>query len=212
MSQKFYTPGEEVANAVTHGLGTLGALAATVLLAVFAALRSDALTVVSVSVYGAALLILYLSSTLYHALVAERAKYVFRIFDHCNIFLLIAGTYTPIVLSGIGGAFGWTVFGLVWAAAIAGMVLNAVDLNRYAKISLLLYVAMGWAIVFTFSSLKTALGSEGLLLLIAGGISYTVGVLFFVLRKKYMHALWHLFVLAGSVFHFFAIFYGIVLA
>lgn len=212
MSQKFYTPGEEVANAVTHGIGTLCALAAIVVLSVFSALYGSALTVVSVSVYGATLLVLYLSSTLYHALNGEKAKFVFRVFDHCNIFLLIAGTYTPIVLSGIGGAYGWTVFGLVWAVAALGIVLNAVDLRRYAKISLLLYISMGWAIIFTFSSLKTALGMESVILLVAGGISYTVGVLFFILRKKYMHALWHLFVLGGSVLHFFAILRGVVLA
>lgn len=212
MSQKFYTPGEEVANAVTHGIGALCALAAIVVLSVFSALYGTTLTVVSVSIYGATLLVLYLSSTLYHAIDREKAKFVFRVFDHCNIFLLIAGTYTPIVLSGIGGAFGWTVFGLVWAVAALGIVLNAVDLQRYAKISLLLYILMGWAIIFTFSSLITALGMESVILLVAGGVSYTVGVLFFVLQKKYMHAIWHLFVLAGSVLHFFAIFYGIVLA
>ncbi|HMM05818.1 MAG TPA: hemolysin III family protein [Clostridiales bacterium] len=211
MSQKFYTPGEEVANAVTHGIGTLCALAAIVVLSIFSALYGNTLTVVSVSIYGATLLVLYLSSTLYHAIDGEKAKFIFRVFDHCNIFLLIAGTYTPIVLSGIGGAFGWTVFGLVWAVAAVGIVLNAVDLQRYAKSSLLLYILMGWAIIFTFSSLKTALGMESVILLIAGGLSYTVGVLFFVLRKKYMHALWHLFVLAGSTLHFFAILWGVVL-
>lgn len=212
MSQKFYTTGEEVANAVTHGLGTLGALAAITVLTVFSALYGSTLTVVSVSIYGATLLVLYLSSTLYHAIDGEKAKFVFRVFDHCNIFFLIAGTYTPIALSGIGGAFGWTVFGLIWATAALGIVLNAVNLQRYAKISLLLYILMGWAIIFTFSSLKTALGMESVILLIGGGVSYTVGVVFFVLRKKYMHAVWHLFVLGGSVLHFFAIFYGIVLA
>ncbi len=211
MSQAFYTPGEEVANAVTHGIGTLCALAAIAVLSIFSTLYGSALTVVSVSVYGATLLVLYLSSTLYHAIKGEKAKFIFRVFDHCNIFLLIAGTYTPIVLSGIGGAYGWTVFGLIWAVAAFGMVLNAVDLQRYAKSSLLLYILMGWAIIFTFSSLKTALGLESVILLIAGGVSYTVGVLFFVLRKKYMHAIWHLFVLAGSILHFFAILWGVVL-
>ncbi len=211
MSQKFYTPGEEVANAVTHGIGTLCALAAIVVLSVFSALYGNTLTIVSVSIYGATLLVLYLSSTLYHAIDREKAKFVFRVFDHCNIFLLIAGTYTPIVLSGIGGAFGWTVFGLIWAVAAIGIVLNAVNLKRYAKISLLLYILMGWAIIFTFSSLKTALGMESVILLIGGGVSYTVGVLFFVLRKKYTHAVWHLFVLGGSILHFFAILRGVVL-
>ena len=211
MSQKFYTPGEEVANAVTHGIGALCALAAIAILSVFSVLYGSTLTVVSVSVYGATLLVLYLSSTLYHAIDREKAKFVFRVFDHCNIFLLIAGTYTPIVLSGIGGAFGWTVFGLIWAVAAIGIVLNAVNLKRYAKISLLLYILMGWAIIFTFSSLKTALGMESVILLIGGGVSYTVGVIFFVLRKKYMHAIWHLFVLGGSILHFFAILQGVVL-
>lgn len=211
MSQKLYTVGEEIANVVTHGLGTLCALAAIAILAVFSALYTDPLTVVSVSVYGGTLLILYLSSTLYHAINKEKAKYVFRIFDHCNIFLLIAGTYTPLVLCGIGGALGWTVFGLIWAAATLGIVMNAIDLHRYAKISLLLYLIMGWAILFTFSSLKTVMSTESIILLVGGGVSYTVGVIFFILRKKYMHAIWHLFVLGGSVLHFFSILYGVVL-
>jgi hemolysin III len=211
MSQKRYSAGEEVANAVTHGFGALCALAAIAVLAAYSALYGDALTVVSVTVYGSTLLILYLSSTLYHSFTGEKVKYVLRIFDHCNIFLLIAGTYTPIALSGIGGPLGWTVFGLIWAAAVLGIVLNAVDLHRFAKISLFLYLLMGWAILFTFSSLKTALGMESVIMLITGGISYTIGVIFFILRKKYMHAVWHLFVLGGSVLHFFAILYGIVL-
>ncbi|MEG2658056.1 MAG: hemolysin III family protein [Clostridiales bacterium] len=203
---KLYTLGEEIMNAVTHGVGALLSVAATVIMIVFAAKYNTALAVVSAAIFGATLIILYTSSTLYHAFTHENAKALFRIFDHCTIFLLIAGSYTPLSLLAIGGKLGWILFGVVWGVAILGIILNAISIKRFAKLSMILYLAMGWAAVATFSPLKAALGTGGLTLLIAGGLAYTIGVIFYALHKyKFMHSIWHLFVLAGSILHFFCV-------
>ncbi len=208
-----YTLGEEIMNSVTHGVGALLSVAATVIMIVCAAKYGTALTVVSTAIFGATLIILYTSSTLYHAFTNVQVKSLFQIFDHCTIFLLIAGTYTPLVLVAIGGKLGWTVFGVIWGAAILGIILNAISIKRFAKISMVLYLAMGWAAIVTFGSLVKALGTGGVIFLVAGGVAYTVGVIFYALNKrcKFMHSIWHLFVLAGSILHFFCVLLYVIL-
>lgn len=210
---KLYTLGEEIMNSVTHGVGALLSVAAMVIMIVCAAKYSTALSVISSAVFGATLVILYTSSTLYHAFTNSNVKSLFQIFDHCTIFLLIAGTYTPLTLVAIGGKLGWTVFAVIWAAAILGIILNAISIKRFAKLSMVLYLAMGWAAVVTFGSLIDALGQGGIIFLVAGGLAYTVGVIFYALNKKcrFMHSIWHLFVLAGSVLHFFCILLYVIL-
>ena len=200
-----YTVGEEIMNAVSHGLGVLLAAAALVVLLVFA--RRSAVNIVSVTVYGGTLFLLYTVSTLYHALGVCRAKRVFQILDHCTIFLLIAGTYTPITLICLGGAAGWALFAAVWTAAAIGIVLNAVDLKRFKALSMVCYIAMGWSVVFVVGPLVRSLEPFYILLLVLGGVFYTVGAVIYGKghRVRYMHGLWHFFVLAGSVLHFFVV-------
>ena len=191
-----YTVGEEIFNAVSHGIGAGLSVAALVTLVVHAAHVSDAYGVVSVSLYGASLIILYTMSTLYHALTPAGAKRVFRVFDHTTIFLLIAGTYTPYLLVTLRGALGWTLFGILWGLAVVGIVFDAVRLNRFRKIEMILYVAME---------------PGGLILLLAGGVCYTVGILFYKMKKvRYMHSIWHLFVLAGSILHYFSVYFYVL--
>lgn len=206
-----YTTGEEIFNAVTHGIGAGLSVAALVTLIVHAAHVSDAYGVISVSLYGAALIILYTMSTLYHALTPAGAKRVFRIFDHTTIFLLIAGTYTPFLLVPLRGALGWTLFGILWGLAAVGIVFDAVMLQRFRKIEMLLYICMGWCIVLTVKPLLAAVRPSGLILLLAGGLCYTVGIIFYKLKKiRYMHSIWHLFVLAGSILHYFSIYFYVL--
>ncbi|MDD4688933.1 MAG: hemolysin III family protein [Eubacteriales bacterium] len=207
--------GEEIANSVSHGIGTLLSVAGLVIAVVYAAMYGDAMSVVSASLYGASLVILYASSTIYHSLANNMAKRVFRILDHCNIFVLILGTYIPICLSVLRGPLGWTYFGILTGCAATGIVFNAIDLHRWSKISVVLYLAMGWIIVFTFNKLIAALPPESIKtslgLLIGGGLAYSLGVIFFALGKyKYMHYIWHMFVVAGSILHyFFVLFYAL---
>lgn len=207
---KRYTIGEEVMNAVTHGLGTLFAVAGGTLLVASSALQGDAYKLGSSIVYGVSLTILYLMSTVYHSIASPRAKEVLRIFDHCSIFLLIAGTYTPFALVTLREHGGWLLFGGIWAAAIAGITLNAISLKRFEKLSLACYVVMGWAVVFQAGTLAAALSPAGLILLVAGGLCYTGGIAFYVLKKPYMHGIWHLFVLGGSVCHFLCILFNVI--
>lgn len=204
------TLGEEIANAVTHGLGALLAIAGTAVAIVYACLKSDAMGIVSTSIYGFSLIVLYVISTLYHSLAHNMAKRVFRVMDHCSIFLLIFGTYTPITLSLIRGALGWTLFGICLAITVVGITFNAIDLKKWEKISVALYVAMGWMIIFAIKPIYDKVYAKGLMYLVAGGVFYTVGVIFYKMKSKYMHPLWHLFVLAGSIFHyFFILFYAL---
>ena len=200
-----YSLMEEILNAVSHGLGALFAVAAIVLMIVKAA--PDVKSVLCVIFYGATLFILYMVSTLYHALGLNKAKSVFRVFDHCSIFLLIAGTYTPISLMVIGGAAGWVLFGVLWAAAVLGIVLNAVDMKKFSRFSAVCYICMGWAVVFAVKPLIDSMSLDSIILLVLGGVAYTVGAVIYNIGKKvkYMHSLWHLFVLAGSVLHFISI-------
>jgi len=203
---KMYSLGEEIFSSVSHGVGCLLAIAATVLLVVFAALEGNALAVVARSIYGATMIILYSMSTLYHSLTAPRAKKVFRVIDHCSIFLLIAGTYTPICLGTLLHSGGIVMLSIIWAAAILGIVLNAVDLEKFKKVSLAAYVVMGLAVVFKMGDLVGAMPTGGLVFLAAGGAVYLIGIIFYLMKKvKYMHSIWHLFVLGGSILHFFCI-------
>ena len=203
---KRYTLGEEIFNSVSHGVGALLAIAGTVVLIVMTALYSDPWGVVSSVVYGGTLIILYTMSTLYHAITNEKAKQVMRVMDHVTIFLLIAGTYTPITLVTLRGTLGWVLFGFIWGAAALGIVLNAIDLERFRKISVVCYIIMGWAIIAAIVPLINSLPTISLVFLLIGGVLYSVGVIFYAIKKiKYFHSIWHLFTIGGSVFHYFAI-------
>jgi hemolysin III len=202
-----YSLSEEIMNAITHGIGVGLAIAGLVILLVFG--HHDALTVTSVSVFGAAMIMLYLVSTLYHAMGVNQAKKVFRILDHCTIFLLIAGTYTPIALLCFGGATGWLMFGIVWGVAVLGIVLNAIDVHRFRKFSMACYIGLGWLVIFFFKPLMEHLDHNSIIFLFIGGIFYTVGAILYGVGKKvkYMHSVWHFFVLGGTIFHYFVIYH-----
>ncbi len=203
--------GEEIANAVSHGVGTLLSIAATVIAIVFAAVKSDAMSVVAVSLYGASLIILYTFSSLYHSFTNFTAKHVFQIFDHCSIFILILGTYTPICLNLLRGAQGWTLFGINCFCTVLGIVLNSVNMNRWKKLSMVLYIVMGWSVLASMKTVLAVTPVKGLIFLFTGGIAYMIGIIFYKLKNvKYMHFVWHLFVLAGSILHyFFILFYSL---
>jgi hemolysin III len=213
-SARNYRPGEEIANSITHGIGAGLAIAALGILTAFASRFGDAWHVVSVSIYGATLILLYTASTLYHGIPLPRAKAVLRVLDHVAIFLLIAGTYTPFMLVNLRGPWGWTLFGIIWAFAAFGIVFELTPLRRFQRVSLSLYLGMGWVVVVAIRPLWQAVAPGGLILLAAGGLCYTLGVIFYVWhRLPYHHAIWHLFVLGGSVCHFFTVlFYVIPLA
>ena len=198
--------GEEIANSISHGIGFLGAVAVTPVLIV-KAVSSGASAVVGASVFGATMIMLYLVSCLYHAFPENRAKRLFQIFDHGAIFLLIAGTYTPFTLGVLKGAWGWSLFGVVWGLALAGVVLKSVGGPRSGKLSTGLYLAMGWMAVVAAKPLYTNLSAGGLFWLLAGGAMYSGGVFFFAIdnRVKYSHFIWHIFVLAGTACHVAAV-------
>lgn len=201
-----FSRGEEIANAVTHGIGTLLSIAALVLLIVFASVQGTILHVVSFTIYGTAMLLLYTASTLVHSFPIGKAKRVFESLDHSFIYVFIAGTYTPILFHIIQGALGWLLFGIVWGVAVVGVVFKSMFPSKYLFTSTILYIAMGWIIVFAWKPLTTHLEPGGLQLLVTGGILYTVGTVFYMWRSfPYHHAVWHLFVLGGSIVHFFAI-------
>lgn len=214
---KLYTIKEEIANSITHGIGALLSIAGLVLMIVFAAIFGNAWHVVSVSIYGGTLVILYTMSTLYHAITHEKAKKILRIIDHSSVYLLIAGTYTPytlIVLREYSTSLGWTMFGIIWGLAILGVVFSAFFTGKHKILSTILYVMMGWFVVFVMPSLISVMQAKnammGIYLLLAGGISYTIGVIFYILKKKYFHSIWHVFVLIGSIFHFFSVFLYVI--
>lgn len=201
----------EIANSVTHGIGVLLAIAALVILIVFAVIYGNAWHIVSFSIYGSTLVLLYLASTLYHAIQRPRLKYILRIIDHSAVYLLIAGTYTPFTLVTLQGAQGWVMFGVIWGLAVAGILYKTFFINRYIVVSTLFYVLMGWLIVFSIRDLFINLPLNGLIFLGAGGLSYTLGLIFYAKREKlFMHAIWHLFVLGGSICHFFAILFYVL--
>ena len=206
-----YTSGEEIANAVTHGLGLALSVAGLVILTVFASLRGGAWHVVSCSIYGATLVILYAASTFYHALPQPRAKSVFQLLDHSAIYMLIAGTYTPFTLVNLRGGWGWSLFGTVWGLAVVGTILEVFGRRRLKGLSLAFYLGMGWLVAIAAGPLVRNLAPGGLLLLGLGGLAYCLGVIFYVWRRlPYNHAVWHLFVLAGSALHFFSVLFYVI--
>ncbi len=206
LRERTQTLGEEIANSVSHGIGLLAAVAAAPVLVLSAVQHDDAVRIVGASVFAATMVLLYLTSTLYHALPRNRAKRVFQVLDHAAIFLMIAGTYTPFTLGVLRGTWGWTLFGLVWGLALAGVVLTAAGGERYPKLRLCLYLAMGWLILIAVKPLWLRMPSWGLFWLFAGGIAYTVGVVFYAAKRvRYSHFVWHLFVMAGTACHFIAV-------
>lgn len=209
--QKRYSLGEEIFNSVSHGAGVLLAVAGTVILIVFSAIYSNAWAVVSSAIYGASLIILYTMSTLYHAITNRTAKKFFRIMDHNTIFFLIAGTYTPITLVPLRGALGWVLFGIVWGAAVVGIVFNSINLEKFRKPSVICYIMMGWVIIIAVRPMLNNVNELSLWFLLIGGLFYTFGIIFYAVKKvKYFHSVWHLFTVAGSVFHFFSVLFMII--
>ena len=199
--------GEEVLNALTHGVGALLAVFGTVLLILRGQAYGSLLNVVSVTIFGVSMILLYLISCLYHALPPSKGKQVFQVLDHCSIFLLILGTYTPVCLITVGGTFGLTIFAVNLSCGLLGIVLNAVSLKRWKKVSLVLYIVMGWLGVLAIPVILKNMSLGGVLLLLLGGIAYTVGVVFYRQKEKpYRHGIWHFFVLAGTVLQFMAVY------
>lgn len=211
-----YTKGEEIFNMVSHIAGGAVGVTAVVLCVVFAALHKNVYGVVGSAIYGASMIILYTMSSIYHGLKPElMAKKVFQVIDHCSIFLLIAGTYTPIALCSLreyNTALGWVIFGIIWGFAALGIVFNSIDIKAYSKFSAICYLVMGWCIVFAWKPTAQMLTPGGIALLLSGGISYTIGALFyyFLKKKKYMHSIFHLFVVIGSILHFLCILFYVV--
>ena len=203
--------GAELANSITHGVGFVLSVAALSVLVCFAAFYGSARHVVACSIYGASLVILYLASTLYHSIQAPRAKRVFKIIDHAAIYLLIAGTYTPFTLISLRGAHGWTVFGIIWGLALLGIIYKVVFIGRWKAVSTAIYLAMGWMCVTSIGQLLESLTPGGVAWLAAGGLAYTFGVIFYAWhRLPFSHAVWHLFVLAGSACHFVAVLFYVL--
>ncbi|HNC24703.1 MAG TPA: hemolysin III family protein [Opitutaceae bacterium] len=202
-----YTPREELANALTHGIGLLLSIAGLVLMVTYSALRSDAWAVTSTAIFGATLVLLYTTSTLYHSFRREDLKRMMRKFDHAAIFLLIAGTYTPFLLISLRGPWGWSLFGVVWGLAAVGVALKFWFTGRFRLLSTLIYIGMGWLVIIAFRPLIHSLPAGGLWLLFAGGLCYTGGAVFYLMKRvPYHHAVWHLWVLAGSACHWAAVF------
>ncbi|WP_261806058.1 PAQR family membrane homeostasis protein TrhA [Lapidilactobacillus luobeiensis] len=197
----------EIFSAITHGIGVGLAITALVLLVLKAGGTHDTLRIVTFSVYGASLVVLYLCSTLYHSLIFTRARHVFQIFDHSSIFILIAGTYTPYTLVAIGGWQGWTMFGAIWGLALLGILYKIFVVGKHPIFETVLYVVMGWIVIISAKPLAATIGQTGLWLLIAGGIAYTFGALLYSMRGiKFIHVIWHLFVLLGSILMFFSVY------
>lgn len=208
---KVQTRAEEIGNATTHGMGALLSVAAITLLIVFSAQQHDGMKLASGIVFGTTLLLMYLSSTLYHSFTDPQLKHLFRIIDHASIYLLIAGSYTPFMLITLRGPWGWTLFTVIWILALSGVVFKMFFVHRFHLVSTIVYLAMGWLAVVAIKPIYQNLPLGGIACLVAGGLCYTVGVIFYVWeRLKFSHVLWHLFVLAGSIFHFFAVFLYVV--
>ena len=206
-----YTRGEEIFNMTSHIAGGAIGIVALSLCVIFSALHGDAYAVVSSAIYGATIIILYTMSSIYHGMNREKkAKKVFQILDHCSIFLLIAGTYTPfclVMFREYNTALGWTMFGIIWAMAIMGILLNSIDIKKFKKLSMVCYLVMGWCIIFKANLLPQLLGAGGVALLVSGGLAYTIGAVLYGMgkKKKYIHSVFHLFVVIGSVLHFLCI-------
>ncbi len=211
MSQYHQSLAEEIANSITCGIGFCLSIAGLVTLVVSASLHGDVHRVVSFSIYGASLTLLYLISTLYHALQCRRAKHVFEIMDHSAVYVLIAGTYTPFTLVTLRGAWGWSLFGVVWSLAVFGIVFKLFHVKRFKVFSNIIYLAMGWLVVIAIQPMIKALPLGAIAWLLAGGLLYSSGVLFYANEKlPFSHAVWHLFVLGGSLCHFISIFFYVL--
>ncbi len=211
-----YTKGEEIFNMVSHIVGGALAIAALVLCVIFAAVYSDAWGVVGAAIYGGTMVVLYTMSSIYHGLRPNTAKKVFQVIDHCTIYFLIAGTYTPVTLAGLRPDYpvqAFVIFGIVWACCFMAATLTAIDLKKYQILSMICYLAMGWCIIFFIKPTITCLGAGGTVFLITGGLAYTIGAILYGIgkRKKYVHSIFHLFVLAGSVLHFFMILFYVLM-
>ncbi len=203
---RFYLISNEVFNAVTHGIGFGLSIAGLVVLLVSGARSGEAIRVVSYAIYGSSLILLYLFSTLYHSLAFTPAKKLFKIFDHSGIYVLIAGTYTPLCLLTIGGAAGWALFGTIWGLAVAGVVYKCLFIGKHRTVSTLIYVLMGWLCIIFIKPIYAGLGAQGFGLLLAGGLAFTIGAVFYSFRNiKYIHVVWHFFVLLGTILMYFSI-------
>ncbi len=200
--------GEEIFNSITHGIGVLFSIAALVILVVTATNHGDTWHLVSFTIFGSSMILLYLASTLYHSFTKERVKNLFARFDHAAIFILIAGTYTPYLLTVLRGTFGWILFGVIWGLALTGVVIRSIYLTKFRKLMVAVYVIMGWMFVTAIIPMLDSLPRISVIYLFLGGISYSLGVIFYIWRNlKYGHGIWHLFVLAGSIMHFFSIYF-----
>jgi len=209
--EALYSLLEEVFNSITHGIGAMLSIAALVLLIVFSSIYGNAFHVAGSAIFGVTLILLYSSSTLYHGFQKPQLKRVFQILDHSCIYLLIAGTYTPFLLVTLRGVLGWTMFGVIWFLAILGVLFKIFFVNRFNITSTIAYVLMGWIIIFAIGPLVDSLPSGGIVWLVAGGLAYTLGVVFYAWKRlPFNHAIWHLFVLGGSICHFFAIFFYVL--
>ena len=197
---------EEVWHSITHGVGFFLSIAALALLVAFASIGGKPINIISASIYGTALIVMYGSSTLYHAITHKEIKQFFQKFDHSAIYFLIAGSYTPVLLITIVGIEGWILFSIEWLIAIIGIALKFIYPGRFEALSMVAYILMGWLIVVIFETFKNSIDPVGFWLMITGGIAYSIGIVFFVKgHKKYFHTIWHLFVLVGSIFQFFSI-------
>ncbi|WP_102335977.1 PAQR family membrane homeostasis protein TrhA [Salimicrobium jeotgali] len=211
METHIFSKKEELANAITHGIGAVLSIAMLVLLVTFSSFDGNVWTITASAVYGATMLLLFLSSTLVHSFPQGKIKDLFEIFDHASIYLFIAGTYTPILLIALGGKLGWTLFGIVWGAAVVGVAFKIFFVKKFVVLSTLIYVLMGWMIVIAWDALTASLAPGGIIFLVAGGLAYTVGALFYVWRGfTHHHMIWHLFVLAGAILHFITVFFYII--
>ena len=205
-----YTKGEEIFNMISHIIGGALGIAATTLCIIFSALHNNVYGIISCAIYGFSMILLYTMSSIYHGLRPNKAKKVFQILDHCSIFFLIAGTYTPyclVTLREYNTALGWTLFGIVWGMAAIGIVLNSIDIKKYKILSMICYLVMGWCILVRAPLLPKLLGLPGFILLLSGGVAYTIGAIFygFGKKKKYIHSVFHMFILLGSILQFFSI-------
>lgn len=206
-----YSIKEEIANSITHGIGIVFAIAALCILAIFAGIYGNPRHVISVSVYGFTLILLYASSTLYHSIQTPRTKSIFQIIDHSAIYMLIAGTYTPFTLVNLRGPWGWSLFAVVWCLALIGTAIQLGQMERWRVVSMVLYIGMGWTILVAIKPLISTVATGGLILLLLGGLAYTFGILFYRWNSlKFHHAVWHIFVLTGSILHFFAVLYYVI--
>ena len=203
---------EELFNSISHGSGVLFAITALVLISVFAARTGDAWKIVSGVIYGVSLVVLFTASTLYHAFPNGKVKEVFEIMDHSAIFILIAGSYTPFTLVCLRGPVGWTIFGIVWGLTLVGIIYKIFFVNKFVIFSTLIYIFMGWLIVFAMAQLAESLPTAGLFWLVLGGVLYTLGTPFYIIRKiPFHHGIWHLFVLGGSISHFITVLFYVIL-